>query len=81
MKDERSVVNGERCLMKDDGSKHEREKKRKEKKRSWGWMMHLGSLMEWSSEDLDRVVVDVTDDDAVVEIHCNSSRKAELTIS
>ena len=58
-----------------------KEKKRKEKKRSWGWMMHLGSLMEWSSEDLDPVVAVFTDDDAVVEVHCNSQRIAELTIS
>ncbi len=58
-----------------------KEKKRNEKERSWGWTMHLGSLMEWSSEDLDPVVALITDDDVVVEVHCNSSRKAELTIS
>ena len=41
----------------------------------------LGVFDGMASEDLDPVVAVITDDDAVVEIHCNSIRTAELTIS
>ena len=56
-----------------------KEKKRKEKK--LGMDDALGVFDGMVSEDLDPVVAPITDDDAFVEVHCNSNRIAELTIS
>ena len=41
----------------------------------------LGVFDGMASEDLDPAVAVITDDDPVVEVHCNSMRIAELNIS
>jgi hypothetical protein len=54
------------------------EKKRKEKE--LGVEDDLGLFDGMVSEDLDPVIFGVRDDDAVIEVHCDSMRTIKLTI-
>jgi hypothetical protein len=58
-----------------------KEKKRKEnKEKELGVEDDLGLFDGMVSEDLDPVIFGVRDDDAVIEVHCDSMRTIKLTI-